>query len=61
MNKNPREIHMEDINDTIVVTLQHLEQGGFISTDDASSDRLFEALSAVLEKHFNYPDYANYN
>ena len=52
---------MEDINRAVVALFNSLEKDGIINTDDPKHDKLFEELSACLEKYFNYPDYRNYN
>ena len=56
-----REAYMEDINDAIVEAMNKLDELGVIDASDPAHDQLFDKISAVLEKHFNYPDYSNYN
>lgn len=56
-----REPGMEDINAAILATMTKLDELGVIDSVDPSHDVLFEQLSTVLEKYFNYPDYRNYN
>ena len=52
---------MEDINSAIVEAMNKLDELGVIDASDPAHDQLFDKISAVLEKHFNYPDYSNYN
>ena len=56
-----REAYMDDINLAIVAAMDKLDELGVIDASDPASDILFDKISAVLEKHFNYPDYNNYN
>lgn len=52
---------MEDINAAIVAAMDKLDDLSVIDASDPAHDQLFDKISAVLEKHFNYPDYSNYN
>jgi hypothetical protein len=52
---------MEDINAAIVEAMNKLDELGVIDASNPAHDQLFDKISAVLEKHFNYPDYGNYN
>lgn len=56
-----REAYMEDINAAIVAAMDKLDDLSVIDASDPAHDQLFDKISAVLEKHFNYPDYSNYN
>lgn len=59
--KETRPATMEDVNAAIVAALTKLDSLGVIDGADPAHDPLFEQLSQVLEKYFNYPDYSNYN
>ena len=61
MSKSIREPYMEDINAAVVAVMTKLDDLGIIDSDDSVNDALFDQISDVLEKHFNYPDYSNYN
>jgi hypothetical protein len=61
MNKPLREPYMEDINAATVAAMNKLIELNIIDGEDRAQDILFDQISAVLEKHFNYPDYSNYN
>lgn len=52
---------MEDINAATVAAMNKLIELNIIDGEDRAQDILFDQISAVLEKHFNYPDYSNYN
>jgi len=52
---------MEDINAAILAAMDKLDELSVIDASDPAHDQLFDEISAVLEKHFNYPDYSNYN
>ena len=56
-----RKPSMDDINAAIVAAFTRLHEDGVIDYNDPKNDKLFDDLSACLEKYFNYPDYANYN
>ena len=61
MDRLIREADMESINAAVVAAMTKLDELNVIDTSDPASDILFEKISAVLEKHFNYPDYSNHN
>ena len=64
MSKKSKKLHepsMEDINAATLAALTKLDKLGVIDTEDPAWDALFDKISAVIEKQFNYPDYSNYN
>jgi hypothetical protein len=52
---------MEDVNAATLAAMEVLYERQIIDAADPETDRLWDAISATLEKHFNYPDYASYN
>ena len=69
-NQKLRQVYAEDINRAVVAALISLQDSNVIPTEGeaafdertkALEDELTEAIASVLEKHFDYPDYHNYN
>lgn len=56
-----RPAYMEDVNAATLAAMEVLYERQIIDVADPETDRLWDAISATLEKHFNYPDYASYN
>ena len=56
-----RSAHMEDVNAATLAAMEVLYERRIIDVADPETDRLWNSISATLEKHFNYPDYASYN
>lgn len=56
-----RDPSMEDLKSAVVAAMTYLELRNAIDTEDPMHDRLFDELMVVLEKNFNYPDYARHN
>ena len=56
-----REASMEDVNAAAVAAISCLEQLKVLDSNDPKHDILFNQLTAVMEKYFNYPDYVRFN
>lgn len=56
-----RSAYMEDVNAATLAAMEVLYERRIIDVADPETDRLWDAISVTLEKHFNYPDYASYN
>ena len=52
---------MDDINAATAAAMSKLDELNVIDASDPAHDFLFDKISEVLERHFNYPDYSNYN
>lgn len=61
MNNPLRKPCMEDINSAVYRLMHRLDELRVINAEDPETDILCDKVTAVLEKHFNYPDYSNYN
>jgi len=55
-----REASMEDVNAAAVAAISCLEQLKVLDSNDPKHDILFNQLTAVMEKYFNYPDYQGF-
>lgn len=51
---------MEDVNAAAVAAISCLEQLKVLDSNDPKHDALFNQLTAVMEKYFNYPYYQGY-
>lgn len=68
-NQKLRQIYAEDINRAVLAALVSLQDSNVIPAEGeaydertkALADELTEAIASVLEEHFDYPDYLNYN
>lgn len=59
--KTLRKPCLEDLHAAILAAMTRLDEDNIIDGSDPKHDMLFDNLSEVLEKYFNYPDYSNYN
>ena len=55
-----KEASMEDVNAAAVAAISCLEQLKVLDSNDPKHDALFNQLTAVMEKYFNYPDYQGF-
>lgn len=51
---------MEDVNSAVAAAISRLEELKVLDSNDPKHDALFNQLSAVMEKYFNYPDYQGF-
>lgn len=52
---------MEDISSAILAAFSRLEELKVLDGNDPKHDVLYEQMSEVLQRYFNFPDYSNYN
>jgi hypothetical protein len=56
-----REVSMEEVKSIILDFYKNLDKNNIHFNSVTSDDAFFEELQALLEKHFDHPDYKNYN
>ena len=56
-----RKASMEDVNSAVAAAISRLEELKVLDGNDPKHDILFNDLSVVMEKYFNYPDYVRFN
>lgn len=59
--KQFREPSMEDVNSAVAAAISRLEELKVLDGNDPKHDILFNDLTVVMEKYFNYPDYIRFN
>ena len=52
---------MEDIRSAVLAAFSRLEELKVLDGNDPKHDVLYEQMSEVLQRYFNFPDYSNYN
>jgi len=52
---------MEDVNAATLAAFRCLEDLKVLDGNDSKHDVLFEEIAETISRHFNYPDYSNYN
>lgn len=68
-NQKIRQVYAEDIERAAVAAMVSLQDSNVIPAEGearderaiALEDKLIDAIASVLEEHFDYPDYHNYN
>lgn len=56
-----REVYMEEVKSIILHLYKNLDKNNIHFNSVKADDAFFYELQALLEKHFDYPDYKNYN
>jgi hypothetical protein len=52
---------MEEVKSIILDLYKNLDKNNIHFNSVTADDAFFEELQALLEKHFDFPDYKNYN
>jgi hypothetical protein len=52
---------MEDVHSAVLAAFSRLEELKVLDGNDPKHDVLYEQMTEVLERYFNFPDYSNYN
>ena len=52
---------MEDVRSAVLAAFSRLEELKVLDGNDPKHDVLFEQMTEILERYFNFPDYSNYN
>ena len=56
-----REVSMEEVKTIILDLYKNLHKNNIHFNSVTADDAFFDELQFLLEKHFDYPDYKNYN
>jgi len=56
-----REVSMEEVKNIILNLYKNLDKNNIHFNSVTADDAFFDELQGLLEKHFDYPDYKNYN
>lgn len=60
-HSNLRAACMEDVHSAVLAVFSRLEELKVLDGNDPKHDVLYEQMSEVLQRYFNFPDYSNYN
>lgn len=52
---------MEDIRSAVLAAFSRLEELKVLDGNDPRHDVLYEEMTEVLERYFDYPSYSSYN
>lgn len=58
--KTERKVYMEDVRSAALAAIDNLVHHGALDYNDQTTDKLYYAIYDVIQKHFDYPDYANW-
>lgn len=61
IDKQKKDVTMEDISGILLDILDNLKDHQHIFLTSLEEDKLWDILSSVLDKFFDYPEYNNYN